>query len=123
MAAVRFRLSSVFGFAVVLTALGCSGEPRTFTFDDDGSTVSAMRGEELDVKLTNVGSYTFDNPVLSSGAVRFDGVSIVPPYTPGGPTQLFRFTAAAPGGATLNIPKTGDPLAMWRTFTLTVTVC
>jgi hypothetical protein len=48
--------------------------------------------------------------------------SIVGPYTPGGPTQLFKFTAAAPGPATITISKTANPPATSVPFTLTVTV-
>jgi hypothetical protein len=49
-------------------------------------------------------------------------VSVLPPYTPGGPTQLFTFKAAGVGQATITIPKLNDPTGTLPAFALTVNV-
>jgi hypothetical protein len=38
-------------------------------------------------------------PQISSDAVTFIGVAVIPPFTPAGPTQQFRLRAAQPGSA------------------------
>jgi len=107
---------------VVLFQIGCSSSPATFTLTDSGKVVSAMLGDELDVKLSNIGPSTYDAPVLSSNSVQYLSVSVVGPYTPGGPTQLFKFKAVAQGQCAVTIPKVNDPTGTLPAFTLTVNV-
>jgi hypothetical protein len=89
---------------------------------DSGGFVSAKLGEELDIKLSSIGPSSYGDPVVSSSSVQYLSVSVVPPYTPGGPTQLFTFKAAALGQATITIPKVNDPTGTLPAFTLTVNV-
>ena len=60
-------------------------------------------------------------PRISSRAVRFDGSAFAPPreQNPGGPKQVYRFTAAAEGEAQIRIPHTDSNPAV--TFTIQAT--
>ncbi len=100
----------------------CSGGPKTFTMTDSGGSVSANLGEELDIELSSIGPSSYGDPVVSSSSVQYLSVSVVPPYTPGGPTQLFTFKAAAVGQATITIPKVNDTTGTLPAFTLIVNV-
>lgn len=74
--------------------------------DSENRTIVANRGEEIDIKLGNVGPATYASPPsVSSDALEYLGVDIVPPYTPGGPTQLFRFRAVASGQAVVTFHR------------------
>ena len=101
-------------------ALAC-GAPSALTITASGETVSVTAGQEIDVKLGNVGPATYGDPTVSSTSVRFVDVSVVPPYSPAGPTQLFKFEAAGAGSATITMTKT-NPTGAVSTFTLTVNV-
>jgi hypothetical protein len=81
-----------------------------------------MLGDELDVKLSSVGPSSYGDPVLSSNSVQYLSVAVVGPYTPGGPTQLFKFKAVAQGQCAITIPKVNDPTGTLPAFTLTVNV-
>ncbi|HZH42339.1 MAG TPA: hypothetical protein VFD85_15095 [Gemmatimonadales bacterium] len=71
-------------------------------------TLSVAVGQELDLMLSTVGPGQYSSPPLvSSSAVRFLDDSIVGPFTPGGPTQRFRFQAAVHGQAVVTFTHTG----------------
>ena len=74
-------------------------------------TLSLLAGQEVEVKLQTIGPGEYSSPPsISSSAVRFLGVSLVGPYVPAGPTQVFRFMAVAPGQAMVAFHHTGiDP--------------
>lgn len=74
-------------------------------------TLSLVAGQKVDVRLQTVGPGEYSSPpTVSSSAVRFLGVSLVGPYVPAGPTQVFRFIALAPGQAIVAFHHTGlDP--------------
>jgi hypothetical protein len=102
---------------------GCSESwPVTFTFEDNGKTMSVAEGAVFDVKLNSIGPSSYGDPVVSTASVRFVKVEIVPPYNPGGPTQQFEFVAAAKGQATITIAKVNDPTGANPPFTLAVKV-
>lgn len=93
--------------AIVLAA--CSGAADSILgvpADGEPHAVVAHVGQEIDITLGNVGPGTYENPAISSGAVTFLAVDVVPPFTPAGPTQRFRFKAAATGVAVLNFRRT-----------------
>jgi hypothetical protein len=100
----------------------CVGASKTLTVTDSGQSVSANLGDELDVKVWSIGPSSYGDPVISSAAVQFLSVAVVPPYTPGGPTQLFSFRAAGVGQATITIPSVHDSTGTLPAFTLTVNV-
>ncbi len=74
--------------------------------DDLVSKIVADRGQKIDIKLGNVGPAIYASPPsISSSALGYLGVEIVPPYTPGGPTQLFHFRAVASGEAVVTFQR------------------
>lgn len=97
--------------AIALATLACqSGTTGPTTVDVPGDNVSRTvrlaPGSELRVVLGNVGPGTFEAPpMVSSPILRFLGDSVIPPYTPAGPTQQFRFVALGPGIAILHFRR------------------
>lgn len=105
---VRRVLCAMAGAAAVA---GCS---NTITSDARSSALGATRvtasvGQELDLTLRTIGpGPTFDTvPSVSSSAVRFVNAGYAADQVPGGPTQLFRFTADRPGIAIVTFTKPG----------------
>jgi hypothetical protein len=91
----------------------------SFTSGDNGRRLSVGLGDEIDVTLQTIGPGQYDErPSVSSPAVVFSNVSILTPPNPGGPRQLFQFTAAAAGDAVISIPHTVQNLR----FEITVDV-
>lgn len=87
---------------------------------NDGQKVSAKVGQPIIVTLQTIGGGHYDTPQVSSRAVRFES-AVDPPtrqQNPGGPTQVYRFTAVAEGEAQIRIPHTGSNLTV--TFTIQV---
>src|SRR5882762_6828048 len=70
---------------------------------------------------STIGGGRYDTPQISSRAVRFEGSAFAPPreQNPGGPKQVYRFTATAEGGAQVRIPHTDSNPTV--TFTIQVT--
>jgi hypothetical protein len=104
---------------LVLLSLGllflgaCDSDSLVGTGVYSGSeSIVANRGQEIDIKLGNVGPATYASPPsISSDVLAYLGVDIVPPYDPGGPTQLFRFRAEASGEAIVTFQRVlGDSL-------------
>jgi hypothetical protein len=86
----------------------------------DGQHASAKVGERIVVTLQTIGGGHYDTPQISSHAIRFEGESDVSPakQNPGGPTQVYRFTAVAEGEAQIRVPHTGSNPTV--TFTIQV---
>ena len=82
------------------------GSLLSLTAADTGRTLAVPVGGEIDVKLQTIGPGQYGTPQVSSAAVRYLSVSLVSPYLPAGPTQLFRFEAVAHGQATVSIQST-----------------
>lgn len=87
---------------------------------NDGQNVSAKIGQAIVVTLQTIGGGHYGPPHLSSRAVRFESAEYPPPpkQNPGGPTQVYRFTAVAEGKARIDIPHTGSNPAV--AFTIQV---
>lgn len=102
------RLAAALGLLLVLA---CSGDGPTAVdagLDDNGSEVTLALGTVLDIRLGTVGPAAYaDTPGISGAALTFQGVEIVPPYLPSGPTKRYRFRAVARGTATLAIARIG----------------
>jgi hypothetical protein len=64
---------------------------------------AARPGLEKHEKMTIVGA----GAVIDGAAVQFLDAAVVSPFTPGGPTQLFRFKAVAVGSAVVRFQHTG----------------
>jgi hypothetical protein len=76
---------------------------------DNGRLLSVGLGDEIDLTLQTIGPGQFDErPSLSSPVIVLSRVSILSPANPGGPRQLFQFTAVAAGHAVISIPHTGQ---------------
>jgi hypothetical protein len=108
-------------FTLVALTSGCmsSGpEPLQLSADDSGQRVTAFVGQETDLLLQTIGPGEYGDPTVSSDAMRFLDVTFPGPANPGGPRQLFRFTAVSPGLVEIQIPHTGQANA----FTLIVMV-
>jgi len=86
---------------------------------NDGQDISAKVGQPIVVTLQTIGGGQYDTPQISSRAIRFDSVVFAAKQNPGGPTQVYRFTAAAKGEARIRIPHTGSNPSV--TFTIQVT--
>ena len=83
----------------------------TNPLDVDGRSqfISAELGEMIDFTLGNVGPAMYESPpIISSGALTFLSVDVVPPYNPGGPNQRFRFKAETRGVAIVTFRRTLD---------------
>ena len=80
-----------------------TGTKISLTVAENGKTIQVPVGDEVDITLQTIGPGQYANPTVSSPAVRFLGVSLVGPAIPAGPTQLFRFQAAAAGQAIIAI--------------------
>lgn len=88
---------------------------------NDGQHVSAKVGQPIVVTLQTIGWGHYNTPYISSRVIRFESAKYPPPreQNPGGPTQVYRFTAVAEGEAQIRIPHThSNPTG---TFTIQVT--
>jgi hypothetical protein len=91
--------------ALLCGALACASHDTTAVGNSDsGRTLTLSAGDELDVTLSSIGNQ--GDPSVSSTAIHYDGSSLVGPLNPGGPTILYKFTAAGRGTATITIPFT-----------------
>jgi hypothetical protein len=91
-------------FALALTLmLPCCTNPVALSVDGKTEhSVSVHVGDEVRIILGTVGPGEYSShPDISSSALRFEDVAIIPPFTPGGPTQEFRFKAVAKGQAVI----------------------
>ena len=78
---------------------GCGPEPLSLR-SSDGQTLNLAVGQELDLTVQTIGPGEYlSPPSISSPALQFLDATLVGPYVPAGPTQLFRFKAGAPGQA------------------------
>lgn len=87
--------------------LAC-GADRIVSVPADGvsRTVSVAIGQELRITLGNVGAAEYESPPrISASALEFLGVDVIPPFTPAGPTQQFRFKAVSSGQAIVHFRR------------------
>jgi hypothetical protein len=102
------RVASV----VVVAALflpGCGSDAPTTPSDTSGRTFTTTAGQELEIRLQNIGPGEYGvPPAISSPVVRFQGVSLGDPV-PAGLTQLFRFQAVRAGRALVTFRHSEQP--------------
>jgi hypothetical protein len=86
---------------VALVCAGaCAEETLTVAPDQRDHHIVSQSGQEILITLGNVGPALYEAPPhISSTAVTYLGVDVVPPFTPAGPTQQFRFRAEHRGEA------------------------
>ena len=58
--------------------------------------------------LQTIGFGQYEAPQISSNVIRFDGAAFPTKQNPGGPTQVYHFTAMAEGEAQVRIPHTNS---------------
>jgi len=79
----------------------------SLSFANHGQRVSVPVGQQIEVTLGMVGPAQYDDPQVSSPAVRFECSALdVARINPGGPILVFIFEAAAEGEAHIIIPVT-----------------
>lgn len=76
--------------------------------DNDGQNVYAYVGQRIVICLQTIGGGRYDTPQISSKAIRFDRAEFASKQNPGGPTQIYYFTATAKGEAQIRIPHTNS---------------
>ena len=92
-------------FALSLVACGADAI-LTVPSDSQSRTIVATVGQDVRITLGNVGPAKYESPPqISSTAISYVGVEVIPPFTPAGPTQQFRFRAARPGDAVVHFRR------------------
>ena len=76
--------------------------------ENDGQHVYADVGQRIVICLQTIGEGRYDTPQISAKAIRFDRVEFGKKQSPGGPTQVYYFTATAEGEAQIRIPHTNS---------------
>lgn len=94
--------------------------PRVLSLNraSNGQRVYAKIGQPIVITLQTVGGGQYGTPQISSRSLRFEGTSFPAIQNPGGPTQVYRFTAVAEGEAKVEIPQSNSN----ANFNLTVQV-
>jgi hypothetical protein len=110
-----------FGSLTVLFSLlsaNCSGtaEPVGLTAQDNGSDLNLVMQQAVFLTLQTIGPGQFGEPVISSAAASFEGMTFPKAQNPGGPTQLYRFRAVADGTALITIPHDDGSAPFTVTF-------
>lgn len=93
--------------SLILVLVACNAGRIVNVSDDSRSrTVFAAVGQEIRIPLGNVGPALYESPPqMSSNAISFLGVDVIPPFNPGGPTQQFRFEAVRKGTAVIHFRR------------------
>jgi hypothetical protein len=97
------------GIGVVAAAacvLSCGKNPlEIYAAPSHSLTVSV--GEEIKLKLSTIGPGSYASPPEVAGeAVEFIEMTLIGPFTPGGPNQQFRFRAERRGDAVVRFVHT-----------------
>ncbi|MFN2601310.1 MAG: hypothetical protein ABR582_00995 [Gemmatimonadaceae bacterium] len=96
------KLGAGFLTLVILSVSACNGTDMVSVSvtGNTSQTVAVPAATEFTVTLETVGPGEYISPPkISSSSVRFLDAAVVPPYTPAGPRQRFRFLATTPGKA------------------------
>jgi hypothetical protein len=104
-------IRTVAALAMLAVLAGCASSSTLVDVPADGHsrTIHADAGQEIAVTLGNVGPGTYGSPpVISSPVLSFVDVAVVPPYSPAGPTQRFRFRAVSSGRAVVRFQRVLD---------------
>lgn len=76
--------------------------------EKEGQNVSVKVAQPIVICLQTIGGGQYDTPQISSNVIRFDGAEFAAKQNPGGPTQVYHFTATAEGEAQIKVPNTGS---------------
>ena len=106
-------IAMALGSALGIAAGACASDAIvSVPPDSQHRTVQVSVGQEIHITLGNVGPAEYESPPqISSPAISFLGVDVVPPFTPAGPTQQFSFKAVQRGVAAIHFRRLlGDSL-------------
>jgi hypothetical protein len=76
--------------------------------ENNGQHVYADVGQRIVICLQTIGGGHYNTPKISSKAIRLDRAEYATKQNPGGPTQVYYFTATAEGEARIRIPHTNS---------------
>jgi archaellum component FlaF (FlaF/FlaG flagellin family) len=82
-------------------------------------------GQQIEITLGTVGGPQYGKPKVSSAAIRLECVALGVPVTPGGPTFIYIFEAAAEGQVQVKVPIINSNNPEWtkqHTFAVTIRV-
>jgi hypothetical protein len=82
------------------------------TRESNGQHVYAIVDQRIIICLQTIGGGQYDTPRISSKAIRFDKAEFATKQNPGGPTQVYYFTATAEGETEIRIPHTNSNAAV-----------
>jgi hypothetical protein len=101
----------------------------SLNFKNNGQHLTAAVGQQIEITLGAIGGPQYGKPEVSSPAVRLESTALWHPpggpITPGGPTFIYIFEAAAEGEAQVIVPIIGsnDPdRTKQHTFVITIRV-
>ena len=96
--------------ALLVALSACRTDAVTsFSNDELAQPLIVHRGEELRIALGNVGPAQYESPPqISSSALTYLGVEVIPPFNPGGPTQQFTFRADRVGDVIISFRRILD---------------
>ena len=105
--ASMFRRPGRLALASVLLIAACGlDDIVSVPADARSRTIDATVGQGIHITLGNVGPAIYETPPrLSTNVIEFLGVDVIPPFTPAGPTQLFRFRAIRRGEAVIHFRR------------------
>ncbi len=106
------RLTQAIRLLPCLMLLGLACHPASIAgiaVDGHSRTVTALLGQEVRITLSNVGPAVYEAPPqVTSPILTFITVSDIPPYTPAGPNQEFRFATEGRGRAIVHFRRMLD---------------
>ena len=89
-----------------IAVAGCRPDTVVGVVGNTSQHIVANVGEEVRITLGSVGLGEYVSPPqISSAALTFLDVAVVPPYTPAGPNQQVSFRASAPGQAIVSFRR------------------
>jgi archaellum component FlaF (FlaF/FlaG flagellin family) len=97
----------------------------SLNFTNNGQHLVASVGQQIEITLGTVGGPQYGKPEVSSAAIRLECVALGVPVTPGGPTFIYIFEAAAEGQAQVKVPIINSHNPDWtkeHTFAATIHV-
>lgn len=113
------RFSSTILAGLVTFACSVDPEPAELTAQDNGRIVNLAMNQYVYLKLQTIGPGQYGEPVLSSAAVSFEGMTLPETQNPGGPTQVYHFRTLTVGKTLLTIPHDSGSAP----FTATLDCC
>ena len=91
---------------LAVACIACGDGIVSISADDLNRRLAIGVGQELRIDLGNVGPGVYGSPPeISSSALRFLDVDVIPPFTPAGPLQQFRFKGVSAGLAIIRFER------------------